>query len=101
MHLKSIAVAGALLIFAAPAFAQSINTNPLGLPLVPNSVDLDPLHIFTPAPKPAEPMMMHRMHHHRGMHHHAMHHRMMKHMAKKHMAKKKMMSKKKMMKKKG
>ncbi len=86
---KSIAVAGTLLMVAAPAFAQSIDTNPLGLPLVPKSLDLDPLHIFTPASKP---MMHHRMRHHR-----AMHHRMMKPMAKKKMAKKKMATGKKMM----
>lgn len=90
---KTIAFAGALMMAAAPAFAQDMNLNPLGLPLVPNNLDqlpvvggggldLDPLHIFTPAaaPAPAEapapaPMMHH---HHMMMHHHMMHHHMMK-----------------------
>ncbi len=74
---KSLALAGALMMVAAPAFAQDINLNPLGL-------DLDPFHIFTPAPAaPAmeKPMMMHH-------HHKMMHHKMM--MNKKMMMKKKM-----------
>ena len=83
---KSIALAGALMVVAVPAFAQSGNMNPFG-------IDLDPFHIFTPAPPPpqvdiAPPMGgMHRMRHgHRMM--------MRKHMMKKPMMKKKMMPKK-------
>ena len=87
---KSVALAGVLMMVAAPAFAQDLNINPLGLPLVPNSVDIDPLHIFTPAAAPAmapAPMMKKPM----------MHHKMMmktKMMMKKPMMKKKMMMKK-------
>ena len=70
---KSIALAGALMLVAAPAFAQ--NTDPFGIgaliggataPL--GAVDLDPLHIFTPAPAPKHK----RKHHSRG--HHARRH---------------------------
>ena len=89
---KSIALAGALMMVAAPAFAQAGNTNPFG-------IDLDPFHIFTPAPPPpqvniAPPMGgMHRMHRmHRMAHGHKM-------MMRKKMMSKKMMMHKKMMKK--
>lgn len=72
---KSLALAGALMMVAAPAFAQDANV--LGL-------DLDPFHIFTPAPAPAAapaPMMKH-------------HKKMMMHHKKKMMMHKKMMMKK-------
>ena len=96
---KSIALAGALMFVAAPAFAQQgvplVGDLPIinGLPLVGDNasgLDLDPFHIFTPAPAapaPAPMMMMHH-HHHMMMHHHhmmmmhhkkmMMHHKMMK-----------------------
>ena len=78
---KSLALAGARTMAAVPAFAQDINLNPLGL-------DLDPFHIFTPAPAaPAAPAPMMMKHHH---HHMMMHKKMMKHK----MMKKKMMKKK-------
>ena len=84
---KALALAGAFVMIAAPAFAQvPPGINPLG-------VDLDPLHIFSPAtpPTPApEPMMMH----HRMMHRPMMHRSMMMHHS---MMKKKMMMKKRMM----
>ena len=83
---KTIALAGALMMVAAPAFADILppGLNPLGL-------DLDPFHIFSPAPAPEAPapMMMHHHHHHMMMHHKKM---MMMH-------KHKMMMHKKMMKK--
>lgn len=81
---KSIALAGAFVMVAAPAFAQMPPAmNPLG-------IDVDPFHIFTPAPAPEPaPMMMKPHHHHMMMHHKKM---MMMH-------KKKMMMHKKMMKK--
>lgn len=93
LNLKKLALAGAFTIVAAPAFAQVPPAlNPLG-------VDLDPFHIFTPAPAAAPeaapaaagaPMMHHRMrHHHMMMHHHTMHKKMMhKKMMKKPMMKK-------------
>ena len=91
---KSIAVAGALMMVAAPAFAQDMQ-----LPLVGDmggmmsgmgGLDLDPFHIFTPAPA-AAPMMMKKpmMHKHMMMHH--------KMMSSKMMMKKKMMMEKKPM----
>ena len=82
---KVVALAGALAFVAAPAFAQD-----LGLPLVgqlpvvgdgAGGLDLDPFHIFTPAPEAAAaapaPMMKkhHMMMHHKKM---MMHHKMMK-----------------------
>jgi hypothetical protein len=72
---KTVALAAAFAVVAAPAFAQvPPQINPLG-------VDLDPLHIFTPdapPPPPApEPMMMHHHHHHMMMRHHMMHKKMM------------------------
>ncbi len=85
-NVKRLALAGAFLTIAAPAFAQvPPQINPLG-------IDLDPFHLFTPAaapvaPEPA-PMMHHRMMHHRMVHHTMMHHSMMK----KSMMKKPMMS---------
>ena len=61
---KSISLAGALTVFAAPAFAQiPPMLNPLGL-------DLDPFHIFTPAPTPPAPMMEKKMMHKKMMMHH-------------------------------
>jgi hypothetical protein len=57
---KPLALVGAaLLLSAAPAFADDINLNPMG-------IDLDPFHIFTPAPPPPPPPapMMHHHHHH-------------------------------------
>ena len=84
---KSLALAGAFVMVAAPAFAQvPPGINPLG-------IDLDPLHIFSPATPPApapEPMMM-RPRMHRSM---MMHKKMM--MKKEMMMKNKMMMKKKM-----
>ena len=65
--LKSIALAGALMMAAAPAFAQDNNLLPFGLNANPLGLDLDPFHIFTPAPPPpqvniAPPMVRgHRM----------------------------------------
>ena len=71
---KSIALAGALSVFAAPAFAQvPPMLNPLGL-------DLDPFHIFSPAPAAPAPMMEKKMHHKHMMMHHKkmmMHHKKM------------------------
>lgn len=75
--IASLAIAGALSFSVAPAFAQDI--------------DLDPFHIFTPAPEaaPAPAPMMHHHHHHMMMHHKMMmmhhkkmmmHHKMMKKM---------------------
>ena len=60
--LISIALAGALTVMAAPAFAQ--NLNPFGLNLNPLGLDLDPFHIFTPTPPPgaAPAMRGHRLH---------------------------------------
>jgi hypothetical protein len=76
------------MMVAAPAFADILppGLNPLGL-------DLDPFHIFSPAPAPEAPAapMMHHHHHH---HHMMMHHKKMM-MMHKH----KMMMHKKMMKK--
>ena len=60
----SIALAGALMVTAAPAFAQDTNLNPFGLNLNPLGLDLDPFHIFTPNPPPpamAPAMRGHRM----------------------------------------
>ncbi|MCX8253320.1 exported protein of unknown function [Beijerinckiaceae bacterium RH AL1] len=84
---KSIALAGVLAFVAAPAFAQNgapiVGDLPIinGLPLVGDNasgLDLDPLHIFTPAPAPmAAPAPAPMMHHHMMMHHH--HHMMMHH----------------------
>ena len=89
-NVKRLALAGAFLMVAAPAFAQvPPQVNPLG-------VDLDPLHLFTPAQAPApapeaEPRM-HRPMHHRMMRHRMMsHHMMSHHMMKKPMMKKSMM----------
>ena len=88
---KALALAGAFVMVAAPAFAQvPPGINPLG-------VDLDPLHIFSPATPPApapEPMMMHHRMMHRPMMHRPMMHRPMMHHS---MMKKKMMLKNKMM----
>lgn len=56
--LKPLALVGAaLFLSAAPAFADDLNLNPLGL-------DLDPFHIFTPAPPPPAPAPMKHHHHH-------------------------------------
>ena len=52
--LASIALAGALMVVAAPAFAQDTNLMPFGLNLNPLGLDLDPFHIFTPAPPPPQ-----------------------------------------------
>ena len=66
-----VAVVGALT--SASASAEPINLNPLGIdlntPLLNfNAVDLDPLHIFTPAPTPmASRVVKHRKHHARHM----------------------------------
>jgi hypothetical protein len=55
---KPLTLVGAIVVLsAAPAFADDINLNPLGL-------DLDPFHIFTPAPAPAPAPVMHKHHHH-------------------------------------
>jgi hypothetical protein len=77
--IKTAAFAAALSLAAAPAFAQAIDINPLGLDLAPIgqlvnplNLDLDPLHIITPAPAPAPAPMMHHHHHH--WHHHWHHH---------------------------
>ena len=109
----SIAFAGALMLSAAPAFAQDIGGAVNGITAIPGQlvggmgqglgIDLDPFHIFTPAPAPAmaapmgEPMMRrHRMMRRHGM----MHHKgMMMHHKKMMMHHKKMMMHKKMMKK--
>jgi hypothetical protein len=62
--LKIAAVAGGALIASAlPVVAQSLN--PLG-------IDLDPLHIFTPAPPPPGAPAVYEHHHH--WHHHHWHH---------------------------
>lgn len=65
--MKIAAFAGGSLIFSAlPVFAQV--PNPLG-------IDLDPFHIFTPAPPPppvVAPVVVHHHHHH--WHHHWHHH---------------------------
>ncbi len=71
---KPLALVGAALIVSSvPAMAQG--TGPLGL-------DLDPFHIFTPAPAPApaaKPMMEKRKMQGHKMHGHKMHgHKMMK-----------------------
>ncbi len=90
LKLSSIALAGALMVVSAPAFAQSGNMLPFG-------IDLDPFHIFTPAPPPPQvniaptSMGAHRMHRM----HRPFHGRMMKKMA----MKKKMMAHKMMKKK--
>ena len=103
---KMIALAGALGFVAAPAFAQQgvpvVGDLPIvnGLPLVGNNaggLDLDPFHIFTPAPEPmAAPAPM--MHKHMMMHHKhmMMHHKMMMMNHKKMMMHHKMMMKKSM-----
>lgn len=121
----SIAFAGALMLSAAPAFAQDIGGAVNGITAIPGQlvggmgqglgIDLDPFHIFTPAPQPAmaapmgEPtmrrhrMMRHPMHmRHNGMKYH--HKMMMMHkhkmMKQKHMMKsERMMMKKDAMKK--
>ena len=109
-NLKIIALAGALGFVAGPALAQSgvpiVGDLPIinGLPIVGANgagLDLDPFHIFTPAPAPAPapraaPMMMKK--HHMMMHHHPMmmHHKMMMMHHKKMMMHHKMMMKKKM-----
>ncbi|WP_158811393.1 hypothetical protein [Beijerinckia sp. L45] len=55
---KPLALVGvALFLSSAPAFADDIDLNPLGL-------DLDPFHIFTPAPAPAPEPVKHHHHHH-------------------------------------
>ena len=79
---KTVAFAGALMMVASPVFAQELPLiGNLNLPVV-SGLDLDPMHIFTPAPEPAAaPAPMMKKHH------------MMKH----HMMKKKMMMKKKKM----
>ena len=65
-YMKIAAFAGGSLIFSAlPVFAQV--PNPLG-------IDLDPFHIFTPAPPPpGAPVIIH--HHHFHHHHHLHHHK--------------------------
>ncbi len=109
----SIAFASALVLVTAPAFAQDLGGAINGLTAAPGQliggmgqglgIDLDPFHIFTPAPTPAmapEPMMMHKRHH-MMMHKHKMmmHKKMMMHHKGKMMMHKKMMMKKPMMKK--
>ena len=91
----SIAFAGALVFSAVPASAQDLGAAINGITAAPGQliggmgqglgIDLDPFHIFTPAPAPMapEPMMMMKKKHH------MMHKKMMK--------KKMMMKKKKMM----
>ncbi len=70
---KSVAVVGIICaVSSASAFAEPLNLNPLGINLnTPvldfNAVDLDPLHLFTPAPAPAAPMKV--KHHIRHKHH--------------------------------
>ncbi len=91
-HIKVAVLAGALAFVAAPAFAQDLVVPGLdqlgaGVTGFTNGLDLDPFHIFTPAPEAAPAaapmmkkhhMMMH--HHHMIMHHKKMmmHHKMMK-----------------------
>lgn len=55
----AVLAGGALILSALPTLAQDLN--PLG-------IDLDPFHIFTPAPPPGAPVVEHHHHHH---HHHA------------------------------
>lgn len=110
----SIAFAGALMFAAVPAMAQDLGGAINGLTQAPGQliggmgqglgIDLDPFHIFTPAPQPvAAPMqepMMSRGGGHRMMRHHMKmrHNGMMYHHKKMMMHKKKMMKQKKMMK---
>lgn len=57
--LAAIGFAGSLMLAAAPAQAQDLN------------VDLDPFHIFTPAPEaPTAPAVVVHHHHHHHWHHH-------------------------------
>ena len=87
-NLKVAVLAGALAFGAAPAFAEDMGIpglDKLGAGM--SGMDLDPFHIFTPAPAPAsEPMMKkpmmkkHMMMHKKMMMHHKkmmMHHKMM------------------------
>jgi hypothetical protein len=61
LKFKSIALAGALIVAASPVFAEDILA-PLFAPIT--SLDMDPLHIFTPAAAPAAaPAPMVKKHH--------------------------------------
>ena len=65
--LKLAALAGALALVVTPAFAQLDFPIVGELPTPGHGLDLDPLHIFTPAPAeaPAEaPAPMKKKHHH-------------------------------------
>ena len=71
--LKLAALAGALALVVTPALAQ-LELPIVGvLPTPGNGLDLDPLHIFTPAPAEAPPdaapapMKKHHHHHHKKM----------------------------------
>ena len=67
--LKCAVLVGALALVATPAFAQ-LELPIVGvLPTPGNGLDLDPLHIFTPAPPdaPAAPAPMMKHHHHKKM----------------------------------
>lgn len=70
--LKALALAGALMAVATPVFADDLFTPlaPIVAPIMAPfaGIDMDPLHIFTPAPAPVAapaPMMKkHHAHHH-------------------------------------
>ena len=67
---KKTALAGALVLVVTPAFAQ-LELPIVGvLPTPGNGLDLDPLHIFSPAPAEAPaaaPAPMKKHHHHHKM----------------------------------
>lgn len=112
----SVAFVGTLMLAAVPASAQDLGGAINGLTAVPGQlvggvgsglgIDLDPFHIFTPAPAPmmapapAPMMRRHRMMRRHGMmmHHHKMmmHKHMMMHHKSKMMMHKKMMKKEEM-----
>lgn len=73
----AVLVGGASLLAMSPVFAQDLNSlNPLG----GLGLDLDPFHIFTPAPQPVAPAPApeasapRAYHHHRRLHHAVAHH---------------------------